>query len=117
MPPVRFKSRLSQGLCNKIGENENFRFISQLRNMRICFAHPTVHCLIILSVAPLDISRSFWQCSKTVYTVGVAQVVERQTVDLGAVGSNPITHPTAAPGRGFGRKPKGFGDLGIAMRS
>ena len=54
---------------------------------------------------------------KTVYTVGVAQVVERQTVDLGAVGSNPITHPTAAPDCGFGRKPKGFGDLEIAMRS
>ena len=85
--------------------------------MRICFAHHIVQGLVILRMAPLDISRSFWQCSKTVYTVGVAQVVERQTVDLGAVGSNPITHPTAAPDHGFGRKPKGFGDLGIAMRS
>ena len=85
--------------------------------MRICLAHHTIQGLIILRVAPLDISRSFWQCIETVYTVGVAQVVERQTVDLGAVGSNPITHPTAAPDCGFGRRPKGFGDLVIAMRS
>ena len=32
-------------------------------------------------------------------TVGVAQLVECQTVDLVAVGSNPITHPTDPPCR------------------
>ena len=26
-------------------------------------------------------------------TVGVAQLVERQTVDLDVAGSNPVTHP------------------------
>ena len=35
--------------------------------------------------------------SLTDCTVGVAQLVECQTVDLVAVGSSPITHPTTAP--------------------
>ena len=41
-------------------------------------------------------------------------MVERLPVEQGAVGSNPITHPTAAPVYGFGLKPEGFGDLRIA---
>jgi hypothetical protein len=56
----------------------------------------------------IDFFLLLWQCIPTDCTVGVAQVVERQTVDLGAVGSSPITHPTAAPDFGFGRRPKGL---------
>ncbi|SLM19676.1 hypothetical protein SPIRO4BDMA_70098 [uncultured spirochete] len=37
-------------------------------------------------------------------TVGVAQVVECQTVDLVVVGSIPITHPSPTPLLGFGTK-------------
>ena len=35
------------------------------------------------------------------YTVGVAQVVECQTVDLVVVGSIPITHPSPTPYRSW----------------
>lgn len=38
-------------------------------------------------------------------TVGVAQVVECQTVDLVVVGSNPITHPSPSPQSGSGPVP------------
>ena len=36
------------------------------------------------------------------YTVGVAQVVECQTVDLVVVGSIPITHPSPIASRSLG---------------
>jgi hypothetical protein len=32
-------------------------------------------------------------CFASHITVGVAQLVERQTVDLDVAGSNPVTHP------------------------
>ncbi|SLM09934.1 hypothetical protein SPIROBIBN47_100164 [uncultured spirochete] len=39
-------------------------------------------------------------------TVGVAQVVECQTVDLVVVGSIPITHPSPSPLSGLGTEPE-----------